>query len=140
MTFKTLVRIYLPVLLSFLAFMVPAVVITDIVTGPIGHSDPVPGGFWLLIVGSATKYWLLIVGILLATMQLRVFVANGVTRRDFTTGAARFGLVAAVALAVLVVGGHAVESAVVTGGLTDVHPPAEFLRQLSGLLAFGVGG
>jgi hypothetical protein len=136
MTMKTLLLIYRPVLLLFLGVITPVVVVVDILFG-----KDVPGGLWVIVVGAATRYWLLVIGILLATMQLRVFVANGVTRRDFTAGAARFGLVVALALAVVVVAGQTVESAILAGATPEIGGIlAGFVRQVVFVLAFGVGG
>ena len=104
---------------------------------------------WLTIANSAAKYWLLVVGIILISMQFRQFIANGVTRREFLTGAAVFGLTLVVAFAVIVPLGHAVETGVL--GLIGRRPEGypvctigvalvEFGRVLPQSLGFFVSG
>jgi hypothetical protein len=80
--------------------------------------------FWLAIVGSAAKYWTLVVGIMLVSMQMRQFVTNGVTRREFAIGAGLFALIVATAFAAVVVLGHWLEGAMVgaIGERGDPYP------------------
>jgi hypothetical protein len=79
---------------------------------------------WELITGQAAKYWLLVLGLMLVPTHLKLFVANGVTRRDFLLGAGAFGLVTAVIFAALVPIGRGVESLVRTafGVAADGYP------------------
>jgi uncharacterized membrane protein len=104
---------------------------------------------WLTIANSSAKYWLLVVGIILISMQFRQFVANGVTRRSFLVGVAVFGLAMAVAFAVVVPLGHAIETGVLSliGRRSGEYPAAgfevalvEFGRVLPQSLAFFVSG
>jgi hypothetical protein len=101
-----LVRIYRPIALWFWATMILCVAVGGTVVNVV--TDP---GFslWLMIAGSAAKYWLGVVGVLLVATNLRQFVANGITRRDFMAGAAVFGLISAVLFALMVPLGHGVE-------------------------------
>jgi hypothetical protein len=104
---------------------------------------------WLTIANSAARYWLLVVGIILISMQFRQFVANGVTRREFLAGLAVFGPVLAVAFAVIVPLGHAAETGVLD--LLGRRPPGypvctfgvalvEFGRVLPQSVAYFVSG
>ena len=104
---------------------------------------------WLTIANSAAKYWLLVVGIILISMQFRQFVANGVTRREFLAGLAVFGPALAVGFAVVVPLGHAVETGVLDliGRLPPEYPVCtfgaalvEFGRVLPQAMAFFVSG
>jgi hypothetical protein len=141
----TLLRIYRPVALWFLGLMVFGVAVANLVIAR--FTDP---GFSLwLFAGSVGQYWLLVVGILLVTMHLRQYVSNGVTRRDFLTGVAVFGLVLAVFFALLVPVGHGIEYALLrlNGRRGAGYPPfslavavGEFGHALPGALAFGVSG
>jgi hypothetical protein len=143
---STLLRLYRPIALWFLAVLTVVLVGVDVVTR-IGSELEVFGGLWTLITSSATRYWILVVGILVTTMQLRVYVANGITRRDFTRGAAAFGLIVAVAFTVVVLIGHAVESTVVATAVSGDHVALSAARELDRLgrvlptlLAYGVSG
>ena len=104
---------------------------------------------WVLIAGSAVKYWQAVVGVLLVSTHLRQFVSTGVTRHAFLRGAALFGLWSAVFLAALVVAGHAVEQALIRldGPLIPTYPRldagglvTEFLHVLPTELAYLVAG
>ena len=76
---------------------------------------------WLVIAGASAKYWLGVVGVLLVTLHLRQFVANGITRHDFLAGTAIAGLLAAVLLAAVVPLGHGAEQLLM--GLGGPLPP-----------------
>lgn len=90
---------------------------------------------WLTMAVPATKYWLLVVGIMLVTVSLRQFVANGTTRREFLTGAAAFGLLTALAFALAVVLGHGLESVLLdAAGVRGGPYPAASLPALAGEL------
>jgi hypothetical protein len=104
---------------------------------------------WLLIAGSATKYWLLVVGIMLVVHHLRQFVTNGVTRREFLLAAAALGLALSVGVAILIPLGHGAEQAALTaiGWRTGDYPAFsagrafdEFGRSFAGSLAYLVSG
>jgi uncharacterized membrane protein len=76
-----LFRVYRPIMLWFGLILVLVVTTGVVVISAFGNA-----GFslWLLVVGSASKYWLLVVGIMLVSMQLKQFVANGVTRHEYS--------------------------------------------------------
>jgi hypothetical protein len=110
-------------------------------------TDP-PFSLWVMVFGTGARYWLLIMGILLVSMYLRPFVANGITRRDFMVGSAAAGATMAVVLALLVPAGHAVEWAVLQiGGSPAEYPELtaslagrEFVHVLASGLAFLASG
>ena len=109
---KSLTRIYRPVVLWFLCAVTLVVVAASIVLARVSSGT----GFslWLITAGHATKWWLLIMGILLIATYLKLHVANGVTRHDFLLGSALFGGVTATAFAVLLPIGHGIEQLVWT--------------------------
>jgi hypothetical protein len=141
-----LLRMYRPVALWFW--------VTMAVCGAIGMTavalnfDP-SFSLWLVVAGSAAKWWLGVIGTLLVSVHLRQFVANGVTRHDFLAGAAAFGLLTAVLFAVAVPVGHGVEQLLLGlgGPLPQQYPGTSFeagVRELGyvlpGAVAFLVTG
>ncbi|GID25707.1 hypothetical protein [Paractinoplanes brasiliensis] len=109
-----LFRLYRPVILWGLAIVVVleiGAVAAILTVNPLGFS------FWLVVVGSAAKYWPLVTGIIMISTYFRQFVTNGVTRHEFLRGFAVFALGIVVLFPALVVIGHGVESTVV--GLLD---------------------
>lgn len=141
-----LFRVYRPVLLWFSGVLILGEVLLVSIITAFGHLGFSP---WLLADGSAARFWLLIVAIMLVTTTLRQFVANGVTRREFLAGAALGILIAAVLLAALVPVGHGLESAALshTGQEAAGYPAfsarigaQEFGRALPGLLGYAVSG
>ncbi|GIM95188.1 hypothetical protein [Paractinoplanes toevensis] len=117
-----LFRIYRPIIIPFAAILLTAdLLVTGVVVGGNGE---IGFSMWLVLAGSAAKYWLLVVGIMLVVMQLRVFLANGRTRHEFLAGAGVFGLIASATFAAVVVLGHALEGAVLDaiGGRGDGYP------------------
>jgi hypothetical protein len=143
---KTLFRFYRPAFLWFIGFLVigtaVAMSIVDRLTTP-------TVSIWLLVAGSALKYWVLIVGIMLVVTHLRQFVINGTTRRDLITGAAVFGVTVAIGFAILVPIGHGLERALLalSGPVPSGYPAfsagialSEFGRYLPQELAFLVSG
>ncbi|MET0423540.1 MAG: hypothetical protein ABW046_06675 [Actinoplanes sp.] len=109
-----LFRLYRPIYSWFAAILITVEVL---VAGLVLLAGPMRFSLWLTLAGSAAKYWLLVVGIMLVVTQFRTFVANGVTRHEFLAGAALFALTMTVGFAVVVVAGHAAESLAL--GLTD---------------------
>jgi hypothetical protein len=103
-----LFRIYRPII--SISFAIILVVVTAIVTAIVTSVTDLDFSMWLVLAGSAAKYWLLVVGIILVAMQLRQFVVNGVTRHEFIAGAGVFALVMVLGWGVAVVLGHEVES------------------------------
>jgi len=141
-----LFRNYRPVLLFFWSTMVLGAAITGIVLRMVTEPTFSP---WLMVAGSASKYWLGAVGVMLVSTHLRQFVANGFTRRDFMAGAAIFGLLAAALFALLVPVGHGIEQTLLSlggplpadyGAISVQDGLREFGYQLPGELAFLVTG
>jgi hypothetical protein len=140
---RTLFRLYRPTALAVglaLILIEAAAIIAIRALGPASISP------WLLIGGSATRYALLAAGIMLVVNQLRQFVTNGVTRREFLLAAAVLGLTLSVAVAILIPLGHGLEQAVLTaaGRRTGDYPAVaggrEFGRSLAGSMAYFVSG
>jgi|tagenome__1003787_1003787.scaffolds.fasta_scaffold20737919_2 hypothetical protein len=138
-----LLRTYRPIALWF--FSAAIIGIGAGLAAVIAFGD-VRFSLWVMIGGSAARYWLSAVGVLLITAHLRQFVATGVTRREFLAGAGLFGLIAAVLFTVVVLAGHGLEQwAVGLGGPLPGDYPAvsvvpEFLHVLAAELAYLVSG
>jgi hypothetical protein len=130
---KTLTTLYRPVGIGFWSIIALIVVV---VTAVLAVVYEVRYSLWLIIAGQAMKWWLLVFGVLLVATHLRLYVANGVTRRDFLAGAALFGGLTAVAYALIVVLGHGIERLVWTAFGT---PPATYpaFSALEALREFG---
>ncbi|MFC0530866.1 hypothetical protein [Phytohabitans kaempferiae] len=82
---------------------------------------------WATSGGSAPKYFLLAVGVMLTTVYLPMYIGNGVTRRDFALGASICIVAVAVVYAVTMTLGFAIEYAIYSagdlfGGLEDPYP------------------
>ena len=140
-----LLRIYRPVALWFWITVIVCVVLGMTVVTRL--TDPT-FSLWL-IAGLAAKYWLGVVGLLLVSLHLRQFVANGITRHDFLAGAAMAGVLLAVLFAAAVPLGHAAEQLLLdlAGPLPPQYPTTspgtarrEFGHVLPGALAFVVTG
>lgn len=116
-----LLRAHRPSALLFWGVMLTgvtaAVVVNEVLTSR-WHLDDDP---WLLLAGTAGKYWMLVMGVSLVAVNLRTFVANGITRRTFVAGAAGFGLLAVVGFALVLMVGTLVEQPVLR--LTDPGAP-----------------
>ena len=117
---KSLYKIYRPVALWFWSMMV---LVVAAATAVVARVYEVKFSFWMIIVGQATKWWLLVIGVLLVATHLKLYVANGITRRDFLAGAGLFGGLTAVAYAAMVPIGHGVERLLWTAFGT---PPASY--------------
>jgi hypothetical protein len=106
--FRTLFLLYRTILIWFGVIMLGVEVIgLTVIERTVGQST---FSFWLVMAGSASKYWPLVVGIILLSLHMRLFVANGITRGEFLGGVALFGVAVTVLFAALVTIGHAVES------------------------------
>lgn len=142
-----LLRLYRPVIVWGLVAVIAVeiVAVTAILTfGPMSFS------FWLVVFGSAAKYWPLVTGILMISTYFRQFVTNGVTRHEFLRALAMFSLGVVLIVPALVVVGHAAESLVldVLGQRGGTYPAfrfgeaaAEFLHVLpatAGYLTSGI--
>jgi hypothetical protein len=128
---------------GYWAIMLPvyALIISVVVT--VGDTDV---SVWATSGGSAPKYFLLAVGVMLTTVYLPVYVGNGVTRRDFALGASLYVLIVAVVYAILMTLGFAFEHAAYTSAdlmdnLTDPYPVrsvADALEMFVGALLVGI--
>lgn len=87
---------------------------------------------WVAIAGSMARYWSGIVGVMLISMNLRPFIAGGVTRREFTAGAAVFALIIAAGFGVVVTLGHWLEG--LTAGALGERNPVYPLLSAGGLI------
>jgi hypothetical protein len=138
---KSLTRTFRPVVLWFLCAVTVIAVAASIVAA--GVSD-LGYSLWLIILGHSTKWWLLVVGTLLIATHLKLYVANGITRRDFLLGSALFGAGAVVAIALLIPAGHGVEQLVWTIAGTPPAGYPEFsaagaVREFGHYLPIGLG-
>src|SRR4051794_26749090 len=101
---RGLFRLYRPVVFWF---AVNLILLEVAATGGVVLFGPVAStSLWLLTAGTATKYGLLVVGVMLVVNHLRQFVSNGATRREFLLAAAALGLVLSAATAILIPLGH----------------------------------
>jgi hypothetical protein len=137
-----LLRIYRPIGLWFWSAAIVGIGVG--LTAVLTFAD-VRFSLWVLIAGSAAKYWLSVVGVLLVGSHLRQFVATGVTRRGFLAGAGLFGLIAAVLFTAVVIAGHGLEQWAVglAGPLPADYPVVsgtEFFHVLPAELAYLVSG
>jgi hypothetical protein len=130
-------RAGLPMVAGYWGIMIPIylAIITVIVT--VGDTEV---SIWATSGGSAPKYFLLAVGVMLTTAYLPVYVGNGVTRRDFAYGASLYVLAVAAVYAVLMTLGFAIEYAIYTsadlmGNLTDPYPVRSVADGLDTLVA-----
>ncbi|MDQ7905596.1 hypothetical protein RB614_13830 [Phytohabitans sp. ZYX-F-186] len=134
---RTQTRASLLMVAGYWAIMLPiyaAIVALVLAVGDVDVS------IWATSGGSAPKYFLLAVGVMLATVYLPVYVGNGVTRRDFALGASLYILLAAAVYAVFMTLGFAIEYPIYSardlmGNLTDPYP----VRSMADALAMLVG-
>ena len=109
---------------GYSVIIVGASVLADVFTGAFGRIRTSIAQYPLL---NSPQYFLMVFGIVAVTTQLAVFVAHGVTRRDFARGAAVFlaGLAlwfAVVQVAVLLAENGVFHLAGIAGDLTQPHP------------------
>jgi hypothetical protein len=143
---RALFRLWRPIIGCFAGVMLAAELIFAGVLSTAGRATFSP---WLVMTVPASKYLLLVVGVMLVGINLRQFVANGATRHEFLAGAALFGLVLALGFPLAMTLGHGLES-VLLGALGQRgagYPVAsasslagEFARVLPGALAYPVSG
>jgi hypothetical protein len=136
-----LFRIYRLIIIPFASVLVLAELVAVTWIASVKQPD---FSMWLVLAGSAEKYWLLVIGIILVSMNLRQFVANGVTRHEFLAGAAVFGLVLALGWSVALVLGHVVEALLLgaAGRRGDGYPgigPLDLLEQFGHALPLALG-
>ena len=139
---RTLFRIYRPLTLWFLCLI--AVVAAAATAANAAISD-VRFSWWSILGGEAVRWWMLVLGTLLVASHLKLYVANGVTRRAFLLGAGVFGVVYAAGLALVLLLGHGVEYLLWSafGTVPADFPglsPAEALNHLAHVLPGGLAG
>ncbi|GAA4675327.1 hypothetical protein [Phytohabitans rumicis] len=135
-------RTALPMIAGYWAIMVSvyATIVTIVVT--VGTADV---SIWATSGGSAPKYFLSALGVMLTGVFLPVYVGNGVTRRHFALGATAYLVAVAAFYAVIMAVGYAVEHPIYSAeGLlsiqTDPYPVQSFGDGLATLVAeFFVG-
>jgi hypothetical protein len=140
--FVTLLGFYRWIASGFVAAMVLVTVVGDLL---LSRTPFVRYSLWMTISAHGAKYWLGVVAVMTVTMHLRPYVAAGLSRRAFLTGAGAFLGAAGLALSVLMVVGHLVEQSVVHRGptyptLTAGHLGVEFLHELVTVLAYAAAG
>lgn len=89
---------------------------------PEGLSDDV----WGSAVRSSSRIFLLVIGILATTASLPVYVAHGVTRREYVAGAGLFAVLVGALFAVVVLAGYLIQWAIGFGQVV-VRDPAPVL-------------
>jgi hypothetical protein len=121
---RTQIRAGAPLVAGYWSIMLAiyAAIMTVILT--VGDTDV---SIWATSGGSAPKYFLMAIGIMLTTAYLPVYVGNGVTRRDFARAASGYVVAVAAVYAVIMTLGFAVEYALYSdadlfGDLTDPYP------------------
>lgn len=139
---RSLFRVHRPIVAWFWSLIALAAVVVNVTLARFTDSGR---SIWLLITGQAVQWWLLVVGVLLVALHLRLYVAQGITRRGFLLGAGLFGGVTAVLFAVLVPVGHGVERLVwaAFGGPPADYPvfsAAEAVREFGYVLPGALGG
>ncbi|MFF5080858.1 hypothetical protein ACFY36_27730 [Actinoplanes sp. NPDC000266] len=145
--FSTLFRLYRFILIVFWAILLTVEAVALVVINRAAGESRF--SFWLVVAGSATKYWPLVAGIIVISLHLKQFVANGITRREFLGGLALFGAGLTALFTALVVAGHAVESLLLgaLGLRGETYPVfhvtgavSEFGHLLPGAMAYMVTG
>jgi hypothetical protein len=134
---RTQARAGLTTVAGYWAIMITiyAVIITIVVS--VGDTDV---SIWATSGGSAPKYFLLAIGVMLTTAYLPGYVGNGVTRRDYALGASLYVLAVAAVYAVIMTLGFLVEHAIYSsadlmGGLEDPYPVRSLADGLGTLVA-----
>ncbi|BCB79467.1 hypothetical protein GCM10022251_72070 [Phytohabitans flavus] len=130
-------RAALPMIAGYWGVM--AVIYTVIITAVLAAGDT-EVSIWATSGGSAPKYFLLAVGVMLTTVFLPAYVGNGVTRRHFVLGGSLYLLVIAAVYAVIMTLGYVVEHGIYTsadlmGGLQEPYPVLNVTDGLVALVA-----
>lgn len=105
---RTMLRRSLPTMAAYWAIMMT---VYAVIVASISTQDDLDVSVWATSGGSAPKYFLLALGIMLS-VQLPIFIGNGVTRRDFAGGASGYIVAIALGYGVLMAAGFAVEHAI----------------------------
>lgn len=92
----------------FLAIVVAIFVVVGAATAAFGE---VAASVWQYAGSGAFKYFPLAIAIMLTPVFLPIYVAQGVTRRQFAVGGALFAVAWAVALTLTMVAGYGIEAA-----------------------------
>jgi hypothetical protein len=139
---RTHLRAGLPMITSYWAIMasVYAVIVVPVATW--GTPDV---SIWATSGGSAPKYFLLALGIMVTTVFLPIYVGNGVTRRHFAFGASVYVIWVAAIYAVVMAIGYVVERPLyvandLIAGLEDPYPVQSFGDWLTVLVAEALVG
>ncbi|BCB84628.1 hypothetical protein [Phytohabitans suffuscus] len=130
-------RAGLPMVAGYWGIMIAIYATIITVVTAVGDTEV---SIWATSGGSAPKYFLLAVGVMLSMVFLPVYVGNGVTRRDFTLGISLYVVVVAVVYAVVMTAGFVAEHAIYSaadlmGGLDDPYPVRDVGDGLSTLAA-----
>jgi hypothetical protein len=139
---RTLFRRYRPATLFFLCLAVVVAVAATVVNAVLAD---VRTSWWSLVGGEAVRTFMLILGVMLVATHLRLYVANGVTRRTFVLGAGVFAALLAAGLAGVLLLGHGVEQLLWSafGTVPADYPrftPAEAANQLGHALPGALAG
>jgi len=135
-------RAGVPMVAGYWGIMLTIYLVIITVILAVGDTDV---SIWATSGGSAPKYFLMAVGVMLTTVYLPVYVGNGVTRRDYAIGASFYVLGVAAVYAVAMMLGFVLEHAIYTsadlmGGLEEPYPVRSVGDALSTLVAeFFVG-
>ncbi|MCA2217221.1 hypothetical protein [Jidongwangia harbinensis] len=138
---RSLFRIYRPIIVWFWCTVA---VVAAVGTAVLAQVAEVKLSLWIIIAGHGLKWWLLVIGVMLVATHFKLYLANGVTRRDFLLGAGVFGAITAVGYAAMVPIGHGVEWLVWTafGGPPESYPAfsaAGAVREFGHLLPAALG-
>ncbi len=130
-------RAGLPMVAGYWAIMLTIYALIISVVTTVGDTDV---SIWATSGGSAPKYFLLAIGVMLTTVFLPVYVGNGVTRRDFALGVSVYILAVAAIYAVIMTLGFLLEHAIYSsadlmGNLNDPYPVQTFADGLGTLVA-----
>ncbi len=110
---RHLATVYRSVYLWFWAVMglfISAIALSFVIFGPY-LKHVMEGTIWQGGGQQAPRWFLFVIGIMLATVNLPVIIANGITRRSYFAGATVFSIISAALFALAVMAGFAIERA-----------------------------
>jgi hypothetical protein len=139
---RTLFRSYRPATLFFLCLVTVVAVTVNLVNAALAD---VRFSWWSLVGGEAVRCFMLVLGVTLVATHLRLYVANGVTRRTFLLGAGVFAALHAAGLAGVLLLGRGAEQLLWSafGSLPADYPrfsPAEAASLLGHVLPGALAG
>jgi hypothetical protein len=135
-------RTALPMIAAYWAIMLSVYAVIVSAVAAFGQADV---SIWATSGGSAPKYFLSALGIMLTPSFLPIYVGNGVTRRYFALGASAYVVAVAAFYAVMMAIGYAVEHPIYAANdllaiQTDPYPVQSFGDGLAAMVAeFFVG-